>query len=99
MDTAAIDKAFAELINKRAIYKELGVSAGTIRTWRYNLANDIAISTDTKLQMLQKSGWTPGKQKFTRTDMISFVKFYNRSSEAKRKLGYEFMLEEWEKKK
>jgi hypothetical protein len=98
MDTAAIDKAFIELIEKRGVYKELGVPPGNIRTWRYNIANNIPISTDTKLQLLQKSGWTPGKPKFTRADMISFVKFYTRASEAKKKMGFEFMLEQWEAK-
>jgi hypothetical protein len=30
--------------------------------------------------------------------MISFVKFYTRASEAKKKMGFEFMLEQWEAK-
>jgi hypothetical protein len=44
------------------VFKEIDGTSGIVRTWRYNLANDIAISTDTKLQVLQKAGWRGAKQ-------------------------------------
>lgn len=99
MNVKSIDKAFKELIEQRGIYKKLGVSSGLIRTYRYNLVNAISISTDTKLDLLKKSGWREDDQQYTRKDLISLLNFYKKTSETARNAGPEYVIEKWEAKK
>lgn len=99
MNTYIIDKAFAEMIVKRNVYKDLGITSSSVRTFRYNLKQGIPISLDTKLRLLQKSGWTQPANTFTRADMISFAKTWHKANEATKALGLEYALEKWESKK
>lgn len=99
MDKKTIDKAFQELIEHRGIHKKLEVSSGLIRTYRYNLQNNISISTDTKLDLLKKSGWRESEKKFDRKDLVSLLNFWQNTSQSARDKGPEYVIEKWEVKK
>lgn len=99
MNTAIIDKAFKELIFKRGVHEELGVESHTIRNFRWKLNNDQPINLDSKIRLLQKSGWRQPAATFTRAEMISFAKAWNKASQAKKDLGIEYVLDQWERKR
>lgn len=99
MDTEAIEKAFEEMISQRGIHHTLGVEDNYVRQLRFKLKNGIGISTDVKLSLLQKSGWRQDNKAYSKEDLIAFVKFYNRTSQAARDNGVEYVFEKWEKSK
>ena len=94
-----IDKAFTELINKREIHTTLGISSQYVRTLRFKLKNNIGISADTKLKLLQKSGWKQDDKTFNRAALVSLLNFYKKTSQAARDHGHEYVIEKWEKRK
>lgn len=95
MNLEAIDKAFGEMITKRGLYKKLGISQESASQYRKRFREGLPIKTETKILLLQRSGWVPEQSSFTRNDMIAFVKFYNRASENARSMGIEYVLEKW----
>jgi hypothetical protein len=96
MNRSAIDKEFEKLIRERGIHNKLNVSSGLIRTYRYNLAKGIAISTDQKLDLLKKSGWKDNEEVFKRNDLVSLLNFWKRTSQSARDKGPEYVIEKWE---
>jgi hypothetical protein len=92
-----IEKAFADLIHTRGIHTTLHISSGQVRTLRFNLKNNINISTDAKLKMLQKSGWRQDDKMYNRADLVSLLNFYKKTSQAARDHGPEYVIEKWEK--
>lgn len=49
-------EAFAQLIAKRGVYKELGVPSGTVKSWR-NRLNAGELSEEMMEEILKKAGW------------------------------------------
>jgi hypothetical protein len=96
MNKDLIDQAFEKMINERGIFKKLGVSSGVVRTYRYSLKNDIPISTDTKLKLLQKTGWTQDDRVYNRADLVALLNFYKNTSMAARDEGPEYVIGKWE---
>ena len=94
-----IDKAFTELINKREIHLKLDVTSDVVRRLRYQVKNNINISTDTKLKHLQKSGWRQTDKIYNRADLVGLLNFYKKTSQAARDHGPEYVIEKWEAKK
>lgn len=95
MSISSVDKAFKEMISERGIHAKLGITSGLVRTYRYNLNNGISISTDTKLALLKKSGWSPDNTKYNDTDLVALLKFNNRTSQDARDHGPEYVVEKW----
>jgi len=87
------------MIAKRGIHKELGVTSSDITTMRYRLKHGETISTEKKLQLLQKTGWTQSEKKYDRKDLVSLLKFYSSTSQAARDEGPEYVIEKWEASK
>jgi hypothetical protein len=98
MNTSIIDKAFAELISRRAVHQVLGINSDQVRTMRYKLNNGISISTDIKLRWLQKSGWRQTDRTFSRSEVVAILKLYKKSSQAAKDLGFEYIIENYLKK-
>lgn len=96
MNTDVIDAAFRDMISQRGIYRKLGITAGNVRNIRYNLNNAIPVSTDLKLKLLQKSGWRQDDKTYSRSDMVSLLRFYQRTSQTARDMGEEYVIEKWE---
>jgi hypothetical protein len=96
MNTDVIDKAFSELIHQREIHTQLGISSGNVRNIRYKLAKGLTVSTDTKLKLLQLSGWRQDEEKYNRADLVSLLNFYAKTSQAARDQGPEYVIEKWE---
>jgi len=96
MNTDAIDKAFATLISERGVHKKLGNTSNDVKQLRYKMKNGIYISTDLKLRLLQKSGWTQDEASFTRADLVGLLKFYDKSSQRTKDHGYAYVIEKWE---
>lgn len=105
MTVESIDKAFEKTIKKRAIHNtmlpesassyERKLLSGKIRRYRHSLKKGYAISTKIKIMILQKAGVRMEEKKFSRTDMVNFVIFFNRQSKvAKEDITY--VLEKWE---
>jgi hypothetical protein len=99
MDTAEIDKKFSELIAKRGVHNLLGIKSSYVTTLRYKMANDIGVSLETKISLLQKSGWRQGDNNFTRMDLINAVKFALRQGAAAKEHGAEYIVEKYLKLK
>jgi hypothetical protein len=99
MNTDLLDTAFAALIKKRGVHNALGVEDNYVQQLRYKLKNGLAIRTDTKLRLLQKSGWRQDDRIYNRKDLIGFINFYNRTSQAARELGPEYVIQKWERKR
>jgi hypothetical protein len=99
MDTEEIDKKFNELLAKRGVHNELGIKSSYVTTLRYKLANDIGVSLETKIALLQKSGWNQGDNNFTRKDLVNAVKFALRQSAAAKEHGAEYIVEKYLLKK
>ena len=97
MSVAEIDKAFAQMIAKRGIHNELGISSSAVTTMRSRLKSGETISTEKKLQLLQKTGWTQSDKKYDRKDLISFLNFWRTTSQAARDQGPEYVIDKWEK--
>lgn len=95
MNKDVIDKAFAALIAQRAVNKQLGISATNLQQLRHKLKTGSSISTDLKLKLLQRSGWRQDAVEFTRQDLVSALKFYERTGAAAKSLGVEYVLEKW----
>lgn len=99
MDTKQIDQAFKEMIHTRGIHEKLGISSQQVRNYRQYLKDGRGVSTDLKIQLLQKAGVYTQEKTFTKRDLISLLNFYNRTSQAARDMGPEYVIEKWEAKK
>ena len=87
------------MIATRGIHNKLKVTSGNVRTLRYKLANGIGISTDLKLQMLQKYGWRQDDICYTTKDLVAAVKLALKSSTAAKTQGAEYLVEKYLKTK
>ena len=56
MNIDQINKAFEKLLAERGALEKLGVASSDVRSMRYNLNHDIAVSLEKKLEWLQKAG-------------------------------------------
>jgi len=94
MNTAAIDNAFHEVIHRRGIHKTAGRSLNSVLQlrWRHRHTH---VSYNTKIFYLQKAGVQMDKFLYTENDMVSLLTFYNRTSQAARNLGNEYVVEKW----
>lgn len=95
MNIDAIDTAFADLIAKRGVYKDLNITMTHLKQLRYKLKHGQGISTDLKLQLLQRSGWRQDQAQYTRQDLVSLLKFYERTSQVARDVGPEYVVEKF----
>jgi hypothetical protein len=99
MNADSINEHFIKMIATRGIHNTIGVSSGHVRLLRYKLANNIGISTDLKLQLLQKSGWRQDDKVFTQKDLVAAVSFAIRSSASAKAHGAEYIVEKFLAKK
>lgn len=99
MDTKQIDASFQEMINKRGVHEKLGISSQQVRNYRQYLKDGRGVSTDLKLQLLQKYGIFAQEESFTRKELISLLNFYSRTSQAARDNGPEYVIEKWKQTK
>jgi hypothetical protein len=95
MNKDVIDKAFADLIFRRGVHQKLRIKSNYIRQLRRRLKFGAPISTDLKLRLLQKSGWIQDQAQYTLQDLVSLLKFYQRTSQAARDMGEEYVIEKW----
>lgn len=99
MNTSIIDNAFAQLISKRAVHRDIKTNSNSIRSLRYKLKYGGRISLEHKIKLLQLSGWHQPADTFTKQDMFLFAKFWYRSSQATRDMGVEYALEKFQNRK
>lgn len=95
MNISMIDKAFYDLIHEKGIDKKLGIESNYVYQLRNKLKNDIGISMDVKLELLQKGGWKGNEAQFTRKDLVSLLNFYKSTSQSARDKGPEYVIEKW----
>jgi hypothetical protein len=95
MNTQEIDKAFEKMINERGVHRRLGISSANVRGMRNKISNGIAVSTGTKLKLLQKAGIRQEDRTFTRKDLVFILKFYINTSAAARDLGPEYVVDKY----
>lgn len=102
MTPAIINKTFERLLAKtkdgRALRRDIGMThqACCYLRWRIKNYNDVRLQT--KMKWLEKAGYDLGySHAFTKADMVSFARFCQLPSQKKAlKLGYEFMLTQWQ---
>jgi len=99
MNTDVVEKAFSEMINERGVHRKLRVEDNYVQQLRYKLKNGIGVSMDTKLKLLQKSGWRQDDKTYNRKDLVSLLNFYKRTSQAAKDQGPEYVIEKWEAKR
>lgn len=99
MNTDVIDKAFSEMIAKRGVHNQLKIKPGYAQQLRYKLSNNIGISTDTKLRLLQKTGWRQDNRTFTQADLVNCVKYALKKSATAKEFGAEYIVEQFLKPK
>ncbi len=63
-------EAFAALINRRGIYKKLGVSISTVAGWKIYLSEGKSISLDKMEEMLLRAGGTVVQEKVWEVNSI-----------------------------
>jgi hypothetical protein len=95
MNIDNIDEAFAQLLSKKAVHKEMKVTANYVAQLRLRLRNDIPISTELKLKLLQKSGWRQSDHSYTRKDLLAAIKFTLKASAAAKAHGPEYLVEKF----
>ena len=95
MNTDAIEKAFAEMISKKGIDKEIGISYSYLTTLRHKLKHGIAISLEKKIELLQKSGWQQNEASYTRKDLVEAIRFALKQGKAAKEHGPEYILEKF----
>lgn len=95
MNTDAVNAAFAKLISEKGVHDKLGISNSMVTSLRYNLKNGIPISTDKKMQLLQKSGWRQDDICYTTNDLVNVVKFALRQGAAAKEHGAEYLVEKF----
>jgi hypothetical protein len=95
MNTLEIDKAFEAMINERGVHRRLGISSANVRSMRNKISNGIAISTGTKLKLLQKAGIRQQDSTYTRKDLVNVLKFYINTSASARELGIEYVVDKY----
>lgn len=98
MHTETIDKLFDEVIRRRGIHRIAGRSLDSVLQLRYRLGKGQKISLETKIFFLQKAGIRLEQLRWSDQDLLSFLRFYNNTSEAARKFGPEYVLEKWKNK-
>jgi len=96
MDIDVIDKEFKKLISQRNVGPKLGETNNYIKQLRYKDKNGIGIGMETKIRLLQKSGWKQEDGTFTRKDLVSLLNFYKRTSQAARDMGPEYVIDKWQ---
>lgn len=99
MNADSIHADFAKLISRRAIHRQLGISSGAIRMQRRRLATGGNISLDTKLKLLQRSGWRQEELAYTQKDLVAAVRFSLNSGKDAREFGPEYLVEKYLRKK
>jgi hypothetical protein len=95
MYTDAINEAFTRLIHKEGIYHQLGVRQQVITQLRWRNKHHNTVSLKTKIKYLQLAGIHLGHFQYTDKDMISFLRFWLKTSEQARQFGPEYVFEKW----
>jgi hypothetical protein len=95
MNTDDINKAFADLLATRGVHHQLGITSSAVRSLRFKLSTGAGVSTDTKIKLLQKSGWRQDQYSYTRKDLVEAVAFALRASAAGKGLGAEYLVEKY----
>ena len=102
MNTDEIDKAFKELINERGVHNRLGIDSNKVRQLRTRVNNntyDSPVSLDTKIALLQKSGWRQSQANYTHADLVAAVKYAIKKSAMAKEMGAEYITEQFLKRK
>lgn len=99
MNTDDINKAFADLLATRGVHHQLGITSSAVRSLRFKLSTGAGISTDTKIKLLQKSGWRQDQFSFSQKDLVAAVRFALGSSAAAKEQGPEYLVEKFLAKK
>jgi len=97
MNTDVIHTAFETLIAERAVHTKLGISSDAVRSLRAKLKDGRGITTDRKLELLQKSGWRQDDHQYNRQDLVSLAKFILKSSAAAKEHGAQYLVDKWTK--
>lgn len=96
MNVDVIDKAFQQMINEKGIEAKLGVERNYVYQLRNKVKNNIGITTDTKLDLLKKSGWKESSARYTREDLIDAIRFTLKQGAKAKEFGAEYLAEKWE---
>lgn len=103
MNTEGIDRAFKKLINTDGIHKKLKVTAGYIRQMRYRTntagVNTSPVKVETKIKLLQRTGWRQDDVQYTQADLVAAVGFALRQGAAAKEHGAEYLVEKFLKRK
>jgi hypothetical protein len=105
MTINSINDAFERIIKKRGIHNKMlhesaspyerKLLSGKIRRYRHSLKRGYGISIKIKIMILQKVRVRMEERKFSRSEMVDFISFFNRQSKvAKEDIVY--VLEKWE---
>jgi uncharacterized protein YajQ (UPF0234 family) len=105
MTIDSINDAFEKVIIKRGIHNrilhesatpyERRLMSGKIRRYRNSLKQGYPISTKIKIMILQKAGIRMEERKFSRSEVVNFVRFFNCQSKVARE-DIAYVLEKWE---
>jgi hypothetical protein len=105
MTIDSINDAFERIIKKRGIHNKMlpesaspyerKLLSGKIRRYRYSLNQGHPISTKIKIMILQRAGVRMEERKFSRSDVVNFVRFFSCQSKVARE-DIAYVLEKWE---
>jgi len=94
-DIAKINQLFEQAIAEKAVYRKLGISARAVASMRYNYKKHGRVRIERRVWVLQKLGIDINAYQFNKTDLVNLLKFYNRSSQAAKDLGVEYIAEKF----
>lgn len=94
-----IDKAFADLLERKDADAVLGITKTNLYTLRSRFKDQGSITLDKKLELLKKSGWREDAAEYSRKDLLDAVKFTIKTSAKAREFGAEYVLEKWKASK
>lgn len=94
-DISTINRLFEKAMAEPAVHRKLGITAKAARMMRYNYKKHGRVRIERRIWVLQQLGINLNAYEYTKTDLINLLKFYNRSSQAAKDLGVEYVVEKF----
>lgn len=95
MNTDVINTAFAKLLSEKLVGPKIGIKYNHAAQLRYNIRNGRGISMDTKLRLLQKSGWRQDDKVYSQKDLVEAVRFVIKQGIEAKAQDAEYLVEKW----
>lgn len=95
INISALDRAFEKVLFQRGIHKITGRTLDSVLTLRYRHRHFGNVSYNTKLFYIRKAGVPMEQYQYTHDDLVSLLKFNERTSGLAREFGPAYVIEKW----